>query len=337
MKKLIILLSSFAIFACADKSAEVQGDSDTVSLAFVSNGVNPFWDMAAKGVKDASEEFNATTEVLLPPEGITDQKRMIEAALTKGVQGIAMSPIDAVNQESFINEVAAITPLITQDSDAPNTNRLCFIGMNNYLAGRAAGKMIKEVAPEGGEVMMFVGRLEQLNSQQRRQGVIDELFDRPEQALLSMSFDPNDGAIVGSNYTILDTRTDNFDYSRAKSNAEDAITAYPNLKVMVGLFVYNTPSNLGALREADKLGEVKLVSFDEADETLQGILDGHVQGTISQQPYQYGYESVRILSALARGDNSVLPESGFLEVPIIEVRKENAQTFWDEVKALQTK
>ena len=164
---------------------------------------------------------------------------------------------------------------------------------------------------------------------------MDELLDRPVRSLDQLTYDPPGKKATGKKYVILDTRTDNFDYSRAKSNAEDAMTAYPDLGCMVGLFAYNTPACKEAVKEAGKFGKIKLVSFDEQDSTLQGIVDGHIYGTISQQPYLYGYHSVRILAALARGDQSVLPSGGFLEVPIVEVRKENAGKFWQELKKLR--
>jgi len=68
---------------------------------------------------------------------------------------------------------------------------------------------------------------------------------------------------------------------------------------------------------------------------LQGIIDGTVVGTISQQPYFYGFESVRILAGLANGDKSVLPKDGFLEVPIVEVTKANVEKFRTDLKAMQ--
>jgi ribose transport system substrate-binding protein len=194
---------------------------------------------------------------------------------------------------------------------------------------------VKEAIPNGGKVMLFVGRLEQLNAQQRRQGIIDELLNRPAQALNKMTFDPPGKSLTGTKYTVLDTRTDNFDYARAKANAEDAISSTPDLACMVGLFAYNPPKCLEAVREAGKLGQIKLVAFDEQAPTLQGIIDGQIHGTVSQQPYKYGYESVRILAGLARGDNSVLPKDGFLEVPIVQVRKDNVEKFWEELKKLQ--
>ena len=103
---------------------------------------------------------------------------MCQDALAKGIDGIAISPIDSVNQADLLTEISENTTLITHDSDAPDSKRLCYIGMDNYTAGRECGKLIKEAMPEGGTVMIFVGRLGQANARLRRQGVIDELLDR---------------------------------------------------------------------------------------------------------------------------------------------------------------
>jgi len=306
-----------------------------LKIAYITNGVDPFWNTAAAGVKMAAREFDVDAEVKMPAKGIADQKRFIEGLLAGGVDGIAISPIDAKNEIDLINEACRATRVITHDSDAPDSKRLCFVGMDNYKAGRAAGKLVKEAIPNGGKVMLFVGRLEQLNAQQRRQGIIDELLDKPEQSLAKMTYDPPGKSLAGAKYNILDTRTDNFDYARAKANAEDAITSIPDLACMVGLFGYNPPNCLEALKSAGKTGQIKLVAFDENAPTLQGIVDGHIYGTVSQQPYLYGYHSIRILAGLARGDNSVLPKDGFLEVPIVQVRKDNVGTFWTELKKLQ--
>lgn len=342
LNKLLSVLCLFALAACGKKEeAPAEGASSApagekpINVAYVTNGIDPFWVVAEAGAKAGAKDFNVNCEVLMPPKGIVDQKRMVETLLANGSDGIAISPIDAANQVDFINQAAKQTNVITQDSDAPESDRLCFVGMDNYKAGRQAGQLVKEVMPDGGTVMIFVGRLEQLNAQQRRQGVIDELLDRPMASLDNLTIDPPGAAIKGGKYEILGTRTDNFDYAKAKSNAEDTIASYPNLGCMVGLFAYNIPNCLTAVREAGKLGQIKLVSFDEADDTLQGIKDGHVHGTVSQQPYKYGYESVRILAGLARGDKSVLPEDGFLEIETVVVRKDNVESFWEELNRLR--
>jgi ribose transport system substrate-binding protein len=303
-------------------------------VGFVTNGIASFWTIAEAGARAAGQEFDAQVEVRMPPSdsAIANQKRMIEELLALGADGIAVSPIKPEDQQDILNEIGRKCLFITHDSDAPNTNRLAYIGMSNYDAGRTCGKLVREAIPDGGNVMIFVGRLDQLNARQRRQGVIDELLDRPHDPA---HYDPADaGPLRGGKYTILGTRTDNFDFGRAKAVAEDAIVKYPDLHCMVGLFAYNPPYMLEALKGANKEGQIKLVAFDEADETLQAILDGYCTGTVVQDPYRYGYESVRLLAALARGDRSALPPGGYLAIPERVIRKDNVRAFWDELKRL---
>jgi len=299
-------------------------------VAYVTNGVARFWTIGMEGAKAGAAEFDVDCDFRTPANSV-EQQRVLEDLVTRGVDGIAVSPIDPSNQTGLINEICGHTRVITQDSDAPGTKRLCFIGPDNYTAGRSCGKLVKEALPDGGKVIIFIGRLEQDNARHRRQGTIDEL--------MGWSRDPDrysaPGDVLKSDkYEILDTRTDQFDRSKAKSNAEDAIALYPDLGCMVGLFEYNPPACLEALRGADKLGVIKVVGFDEADATLQGIVDGHVHGSIVQNPYRYGYESVRILAALARGDESAVPEGGVLDVPTRAIRRDNVGAFWKELNEL---
>jgi len=330
---IISLLLSF-LLGCGETNQSGTNPKDAPTFAYVTNGIDPFWDLCAAGVRIAEKEFGVTSEVLMPPKGVVDQKRMMEALLAKGIDGVAVSPIDADNQTPFLNEVAANTILITQDADAPKSDRLCYIGTNNYKAGRALGGLVKSAIPDGGEVMIFVGRLEQLNARQRRQGVIDELLNRPMQELDQVKFDPVDATNLTSEsspYTVLDTRTDNFDKAKAKSNAEDSMTKYKDLKCMVGLFAYNPPACIDAIKEANKLGQIKVCGFDEQDALLQAIVEGHAHGTISQQPWEYGYESIKMLKSIYEGNAA---PSKYFELPFLVVDQSNIDTFWAKKKEM---
>jgi ribose transport system substrate-binding protein len=342
MKKFIaaMAISALAFTGCGGSESDTAGNGDTstekrIKVAYVTNGIDPFWNIAEAGALAGAKEFNVDCEVLMPPNGLADQQRMIETLLANGIQGVAVSPIDAESQTSFLKKVAGMTNMITQDSDAPGSDRLCFIGMNNYTAGRQAGELIKKALPDGGEIVIFVGRLEQLNAQQRRQGVIDELMDRPVATLETMQVEQNDTPIVGEKFTVLTTLTDGFDRPKAKANAENAMVTYENLDAMVGLFAYNIPSCIEAVKSANRLNDIKLISFDEADGTLQGITDGYVQGTISQQPFEYGRLSVKVMAALVRGEETGIPENKFIEVQSKVVEKENVEEFWTELKKLK--
>ena len=142
------------------------------------------------------------------------------------------------------------------------------------------------------------------------------------------------GLIQAGNITILDTRTDLTDRSRAKQNVEDTLIRYPDIGCLVGLWSYNGPAILSAVKDAKKEGKVPIVCFDEEEDRLQGISDGYIHATVVQQPYQFGYQSMRILAALARNDRSVLPANGIYEIPVQVIRKENVTEFWQNLKNL---
>jgi ribose transport system substrate-binding protein len=263
---------------------------------------------------------------------MTDQTRKIEDLLSRGTDGIAISPIDPANQVEIINKAAAETHLITHDSDAPQTDRLVYVGMDNYDAGVLCGKTLREALPDGGKVMIFVGRMDQDNAQRRRQGFIDAFLNREPDRERS---DPAGEVLTSEDqkYTILGTMTDQFDRAKAKANGEDALTRHPDLTAMVGLFEYNPPLILEALDRTGKLGKVKVMAFDENSATLQGIKDGNVIATVVQNPYQYGYKSIQVLNELHKGNESVIPENKFIDIPARVIDKSNVDPFWNEIKS----
>lgn len=298
-------------------------------IAYVTNGVADFWKIAEAGADAAGDEFDVEVEVLMPTGGVTDQKRMLEDLVVRGVDGIAVSPIDAANQIDVIDAAVERTNVITHDSDAPGSQRLAYVGMDNYDAGRMAGRLLRESLPDGGEVYIFIGRLGQDNARLRRQGLIDEVLGREPD---SSRYDEPGSPVEGDGYTILGTLTDEFDRAKAKANVEDVLSRHPDVDCMVGLFAYNPPLILEALESAGRLGEVVVVGFDEDDETLQGIKDGHVVGTVVQNPYEYGRTSVEILAKLARDEDAGVPESGMVAIPARTIRAADVDAFWQDLK-----
>ena len=304
--------------------------SDEIRIAFVTNQIADFWNIAKAGCRDAEKDLGIKVVVKMPPEAsVVKQKQIVEDLISSGVKGIAISPLDADNQIAWLDKIAKKVPLITHDSDAPKAKRLCYIGMDNYKAGRMCGELVKEALPGGGAVMLFIGRLEQDNSKHRRQGVIDELLGRPvPESHDKISYDPVDEVIKGEKYEILDTLTDQGKPEVAKQKAADAINAFPQMKAMVGLFEYNPPACFQALNQAGKLGQIQLIGFDENDVTLQGIKDGTIAGTIVQNPYEYGYQSVKILKDILEGK----PVKDFIDIPPRKITKENVDEYWADLK-----
>jgi ribose transport system substrate-binding protein len=240
---------------------------------------------------------------------------MLSSVLTKGVDGIAISPIDPENQNTLINEAAKKAVIFTQDSDAPNSDRACYIGTDNVAAGRQAGQLIREALPGGGKIMLFVGKLDVRNAQERIQGIKE--------------------ALAGSKIEIIDVRTDDTDQVRAKSNAADTLVKYSDIQALVGLWSYNGPAILNAVKEAGKTGKVQIIAFDEADETLQGVREGAIYATVVQQPYEFGYQAIKLMAQAAKGDRSVIPAGRQIIIPTLIVNKTNVEEFTNRINELR--
>jgi ribose transport system substrate-binding protein len=163
--------------------------------------------------------------------------------------------------------------------------------------------------------MLFVGRLDARNAQERVQGIKE--------------------ALTGTNIRILDTRTDDADDVRAKANAADTLVRYPDIKGMVGLWSYNGPAILNAVRDAGRAGKVRIITFDEADETLAGIKAGDIHATEVQQPYEFGYQAIKRMAQAVRGDRSFIPESKQIIVPTLVVNRTNVDEFTQRINALR--
>jgi len=215
----------------------------------------------------------------------------------------------------MLDRAAQQALVVTQDSDAPNSNRVCYIGTDNVAAGRQAGQMIKEALPQGGKIMLFVGTLDAANAQQRYQGIKE--------------------ALQGSNIQILDVRTDSTDRVRAKSNASDTLVNNADVAALVGLWSYNGPAILGAVRDAGKVGKVKIIAFDEEDETLNGIRDGAIYATVVQQPFEFGYQSMKLMAKILDGDRSDVPASKQIFVKTLPIKKEQVDDFAAKLKQLR--
>ena len=57
-------------------------------------------------------------------------------------------------------------------------------------------------------------------------------------------------------------------------------------------------------------------------------------GCLAQQPYRFGYESIRVLSHLVRGDAGVVPANKLLEVPTFVIKKDGVDEFRTRLKKL---
>ena len=288
----------------------------TRRLAFITHNAADFWTIARKGTDKADAELaDATVEFRLGDGTAAEQKRIVDDLLAKGIDGMAISPVDPANQTGMLNDAAQKTLVFTHDSDAPESTREAYVGTDNVAAGRQAGDLIKEALPQGGKIALFVGKLDARNAQERLQGIKE--------------------AIAGSKIEIVDVRTDDTDQVRAKANVSEMLVSHSDLGALVGLWSYNGPAILNAARDANKLGQVKIICFDEEDETLAGVKDGAIYATVVQQPFEFGYQSVHLMAKVLAGDRSVIPANKQRIIPTLIIKRDNVDEFTTKINQLR--
>ncbi len=290
---------------------------EKVKVAFITNNPSDYWTLARKGCDKADAEMDDLSYEFHMPAGGTapEQTQIVDDLLSKGVQGIAISPVDPAGQTSLLNGAAAKVLVITQDSDAAKSNRACYVGTDNRAAGVQAGEEIKKALPNGGKIMVFVGNKDAQNANDRYMGIKD--------------------ALKGSKVEIIDLRTDGTDHGKAKDNAADTLTKYPDVAALVGLWSYNGPAILDAVKDAGKIGKVKIVCFDEEKATVAGVKSGAISATIVQQPYKFGYESLKLMNKVLHGDLKAIPANKQMIVPTRAITKANIAGFEVEMTKLR--
>lgn len=311
-REYICLLVFLCLLSASCASPPPKPPKTKKTVTFITNTASDFWKVVQKGCEKADAELPNVDVLFKVPFGGTavEQEKLLNDAIRRDdSDAIAISPVEPEKQKTVINNFVKRVPIITQDSDAPDSDRLLYIGADNKAAGRQAGELMKEALPQGGKIMVFVGKKGVLNAKQRYEGLQE--------------------ALAGSKIEIIDLMTDENEHVKARDNAVAAMEQHPDLAGMIGLWSYNGPAILTAVRNANKIGKIKIVCFDDEKETIDGIKEGAIYATVAQQPFEYGYETVQIMAKLANGDRSVIPENKMVFIPTTVVQKKNV----DEYKA----
>jgi len=314
LHKLICLLA--LIFATSASCASPpKGPKAVKTVAFITNATSDFWKIAHKGCEKADAELPDVTVTFKSTNtgSAKEQNGLISDALEMDTDAIAISVIDPVGQKQVINDAAKKALVITQDSDAPDSDRALYLGADNRAAGHQAGELIKKALPQGGKIMVFVGKREVQNARDRFDGLKESL--------------------QGSKVEIIDLMTDDADEGRARQNAYEALKKYPDIAGMVGLWSYNGPAILQALRPEGKLGQIKIVCFDDERATLAAIKEGTIFGTVAQQPFEYGYQAVQMAAKVLK-DRSAIPASKTILIPTVVIQKNNVDEYTKKLNQL---
>lgn len=231
-------------------------------------------------IERASAHFTTTgAEVLVRPlEGVDAQQQLdvIDELLEAGVQGIALSPAEDERVRARIQELSERMPVVTFNSDLPDSGRLCYVGVDNFACGRMSAGLMDLLLAGHGEVLLVAGQENNWSHQQRVDGF---------QAEAVANF---------PGLSLLPPQTCGDDQQLAHDIVCRAVQEHPSLR---GVYV-SVNGQLGAcdaLRELDLQGKVHLICHDLIPANTENVRRGLIDFLIDQDAALQGARPIELL------------------------------------------
>lgn len=270
-------------------AAPAQSDQRYVMVVLISG--HPFWNDIKKGAQDAADQLGVKFEFTGPVEfDAAAQANQVEQLIVTKPAGIILGSYDPSMTQTINKAVAAGIPVATFDSDAPDSDRLVFVGPDHYQIGWEYGKKMASLLNNKGKVGLLTV-LSQTNLMRRVQGVKDYFAQNaPEIEVVAMEDNGGDDQVTA-------------DKTKAM------IQAHPDIN---GVIVVNaTGSGVAtAMKELNKAGQIKVITSDVSDPILKGIQEGAIDATSYVNIYLEGYYALKLLHDYANGKTDGVPGGG---------------------------
>ncbi|QGP92539.1 Fructose import binding protein FrcB [Neomoorella glycerini] len=238
---------------------------------------HPYWLDAQDGGRDAAAELGVKWTYTGPSDFNTAaQVTTLEQIIAKKPAGIIVAALQPDALTPAINKaVEAGIPVVTVDTDAPASKRMTYLGTDNYQAGRVMGERLAQVVNGNGNIGLATVP-GQFNLEERIRGIKDVLLQKyPNVKVASIVDDKNDDSATATAVVAM-------------------LQANPDIKAVASINAVGA-GVAAALRQANKVGQVKAVTFDITDPILNGIEDGTIDSTIVQRTYMMTYLGVKLL------------------------------------------
>lgn len=251
-----------------------------VSYHDVSNEFAPF--MKA-GVRKAATEDKVNAQFIGPVGANADgQISEIETLMGK-MDGLAISSVSSDALAPVIDRfLKAGIPVVTFNTDNPNSKRLAFAGQDLVQSGREAGKLMAKVLDGKGKVLITT-------------------IDAAAQWSLDREKGAREALKASSGIEIVNTLNTGTDPQKIYSAIENAMLANPSITGILSLECCSTPAAGTWVDRNKAANRVKVVGFDLLDETVQLVEKGDIQATIDQAPEAQGFAAVDLLVKFLNG------------------------------------
>jgi ribose transport system substrate-binding protein len=261
-------------------------EDNVIKIAWIPKALNnPVFELGKVGAETKAAELTQagpyTVEIMYVgsvASDIAEQVKVMEDAIAAGAEAVGISCNEPTGCEDVINKaMEAGIPVMTWDSDSPESARFTYLGVDNYEGGKAAAELLKEALPDGGKVALLSGVPGAANLEARIKGFED--------------------AIAGTDLEVVQKVFCDDDVNKGVTVIEEAMTANPDLNgwFFVGLWPVFAGDGAMPLWEAATEAGMKTVAFDTLPVELDWVKKGKLYGLVGQKYWGWGYDTTQMI------------------------------------------
>lgn len=249
---------------------------------------NPFWRTIEHAAAEVAQEYNMELEYTGPFRlNPAEQTKLLDKAIASKVDGIFVQGVKGEEYTRLINKAMERgIPVITVDTDAPESKRLTYVGTDNLSSGAKLGEIVAESTAKLGIKPVHIG-------------IIIGSMEAPNQQLRLEGFESVVKSVPGVD--IAGVAVSNISRIQATQAAEQLLRRHPEINVMVGTSALDGIGILQAVKTLNLQQKVRIYAFDDLDETKQAIAAGEIEATVIQKPSEMGREAMRQLHMYFEG------------------------------------
>ncbi|MGF7002924.1 ribose transport system substrate-binding protein [Lachnospiraceae bacterium PFB1-21] len=297
----VVVLMALLIWGCSNRDESKQEAAEEYVIGVVAkSGTSEYWMSVRSGMEAAAKKYGARVMFFAPEaeDNLEAQEKYIDELLKRKVDVLAISPIDAFGEPTYVKLAKDKgVPIVAFDSAYADLD-IPYIGIDNEQAGYEMAKYLAKKLDYSGEIGIVSGELNQMCHKERVAGARRYIDSQPDMQI----------AYVESGY------------SGAKMSGEIIAAQrqkYPGVK---GLVVTSAVTALGII-ESSEAGTMKIVSIDVQKDAILALKNKRISGLVAQSGYDIGYETVRYVDALRKGEakeNQVVLDADFLTPENVE-------------------
>jgi len=307
-----IFLIFFLILLYPDPGMTLEEESNEIRVTFVSPFVNTgYWGIAATGILDTAEKYGMNVKCIGFAESDPQKQiRYIKSAIYSHADGIITAGIENSDEFKEVLNMAseAGIPVILIDCDIEGSDRLCYIGTDNFEAGKIAGQDIAEATEGKGSVAIIRNEKSSINQQERINGMQSVMEQYPDLEVV----------------TVLEG---NQNYMIAKEQIVTMLKEYPDINAVFCPEGYSASCmSQFLMEEKEEYEDLKVVAFDISDNTLELLKKEKIYSLIQQDPYTMGKKAIESLHQYLSGESGIQSET---YTNVQDVRPENLDQLYE--------